>query len=62
MKSCSLSDCDTVGGDLTLSSGRHVKDGTDVPMANRHCEIAARMGLLLPKFADRTGPLKGLLV
>jgi hypothetical protein len=48
------------GGGGTLKGGRHVKVGSDVPLANLHCEIAVRMGLQLPKFADSTGPLKGL--
>lgn len=48
------------GGSGTLKGGRHVKAGGDVPMANLHCEIAARMGLQLPKFADSTGPIRGL--
>ena len=48
------------GGGGTLKGGRHVKVGSEVPLANLHCEIAVRMGLQLPKFADSTGPLKGL--
>jgi hypothetical protein len=48
------------GGGGTLKGGRHVKVGDDVPLANLHCEVAVRMGLQLPKFADSTGPLKGL--
>lgn len=48
------------GGAGTLKGGRHVKVGSGVPLANLHCEIAVRMGLQLPKFADSTGPLKGL--
>jgi hypothetical protein len=47
------------GGAGTLKGGRHVKAG-GVPMANLHCEIANRMGLQLQKFADSTGPVKGL--
>ncbi len=48
------------GGGGTLKGGRHVKVGNEVPLANLHCEVAVRMGLQLPKFADSTGPLKGL--
>jgi hypothetical protein len=48
------------GGGGTLKGGRHVKVGDEVPMANLHCEVAVRMGLQLPRFADSTGPLKGL--
>lgn len=48
------------GGGGTLKGGRHLKVGSGVPLANLHCEIAVRMGLQLPKFADSTGPLKGL--
>ena len=48
------------GGGGTLKGGRHVKVGSSVPLANLHCEVAVRMGLQLPKFADSTGPLKGL--
>jgi hypothetical protein len=48
------------GGGGTLKGGRHLKVGNDVPMANLHCEVAARMGLQLQRFADSTGPLKGL--
>ena len=48
------------GGGGALQGGRHMRVGCGVPMANLHCEIAARMGLQLGKFADSTGPLRGL--
>jgi len=47
------------GGGGTLKGGRHVKVGDEVPLANLHGEVAVRMGLQLPRFADSTGPLKG---
>jgi Protein of unknown function (DUF1552) len=47
------------GGGRTIKGGRHLNFPGE-PLANLHCEIAARMGLQLKSFADSTGPLKGL--
>jgi hypothetical protein len=47
------------GGGRTIKGGRHL-NFPGGPLANLHCEIAARMGLQLKAFADSSGPLKGL--
>ena len=48
------------GGGGTLKGGRHLNVGKGTPLANLHVEMAQRMGVQVPKFADSTGPLKGL--
>jgi hypothetical protein len=48
------------GGGGTIVGGRHLNVGMGTPLANLHGEIALRMGLQLPSFADSSGPLKGL--
>lgn len=44
----------------TIRTGRHVRCRDNTPLATLPGEIAARIGLHLPQFADGTGGLKAL--
>ena len=48
------------GGGGTLSPGRHVDFGRDVPMANLYLSMLDRMGVRLDRFGDSTGRVKDL--
>ncbi len=48
------------GGGGTLTPGRHVDFGRDVPMTNLYLSMLDRMGVPLDRFADSTGRVNNL--
>ena len=48
------------GGGGTLTPGRHVDFGHDVPMTNLYLSMLDRMGISLERFGDSTGRVKDL--
>jgi len=48
------------GGGGTLTPGRHVDFGTDVPMTNLYLSMLDRLGVSLDRFGDSTGRVKNL--
>jgi len=44
----------------TIVTGRHLVYRKDTPLSNLYLDMAVRMGCKIQKFADSTGPLKGL--
>lgn len=47
-------------GGNSIATGQHLAPGRNTPLCNLHLSILDRMGVKLPRFADSTGPLKGL--
>jgi len=48
------------GGGGTLTPGRHVDFGSDVPMSNLYLSMLDRLGVKLERFGDSTGRVKDL--
>ena len=48
------------GGGGTLTPGRHVDFGSDVPMTNLYLSMLDRMGVELDRFGDSTGRVSDL--
>ncbi len=48
------------GGGGTLTPGRHIDFGQDVPMTNLYLSMLDRMGIELDRFGDSTGRVKDL--
>jgi len=48
------------GGGGTLTPGRHIDFGSDVPMTNLYLSMLDRLGVKLERFGDSTGRVKSL--